>query len=389
MGHIARILILAAVLGASPVLAQDLRIGSRNEPAVDPHYLWLGTNTAYSKHIFEALILKDENNTLMPGLATGWRLLDDRLWEFKLRQGVTFHDGSPFTAEDVKFSYERVRNLPNNPGTYASNIAQIEAMEIVDPHTIRFKTYEPAATLPGLLGLVMIVSHTAAANASPADFRAGRAAIGTGPFKFVEFRPGEALRVARNESYWGQRPAWQNVTFRIIPNDHARVLALLAGDVDMAEHIAIPEAPRIESDPGFRLYKRMSDRSVVPVPGCRAGPRARGDRQGGRAAGRQPFPQRAGAPGDLHGDQSSAHCRAPDGRLRPARQPVGAGGADRLQPGAAGPGFRSGGGPQAAGRGRVSGRLRPGDHLHQRPRRQRQQDLRDARPDAVPHRADP
>lgn len=255
------LLALACVLG-QPLAAQDLRIGSRNDPAVDPHYLWLGTNTAYSKHIFDALILKDENNTLLPGLATGWALVDPLHWEFKLRQGVTFHDGSSFTAEDVKFSYERVRNLPNNPSSYASNIAQIEAIEIVDSHTIRFKTYQPAATLPGLLGLVMIVSHTAARDALPADFRSGKAAIGTGSYKFAEYRPGELLRVVRNDAYWGQKPAFQQVSFRIIPNDAARVLALLAGDVDMAEHIPVTEAGRIEAHPEFRLFKRMSDRSV-------------------------------------------------------------------------------------------------------------------------------
>src|SRR4051812_34299083 len=136
MARIVKLLLLLLTLHGGMATAQELRIGSRNDPAVDPPWLWLGTNTADSKHIFEALILKDENNTLLPGLATEWRLLDNLHWEFKLRHGVTFHDGSPFTAEDVKFSYERVRNLPNNPATYASNIAQIEAMEIVDPYTI-------------------------------------------------------------------------------------------------------------------------------------------------------------------------------------------------------------------------------------------------------------
>ena len=262
MNAFLRLLAAGVMVLSGAAGAQELRIGSRNDPAVDPHYLWLGTNTAYSKHIFEALILKDENNTLLPGLATSWTLIDPLQWEFKLRQGVTFHDGSPFTAEDVRFSYERVRTLPNNPGSYSSNIAAIQAIEIVDPHTIRFKTFQPAATLPGLLGLVMIVSHTAAATALPPDFKSGKAAIGTGSFKFAEYRPGELLRVVRNDAYWGEKPAWQQVSFRIIPNDAARVLALLAGDVDMAEHIPVTEAGRIAASPDFRLFKRMSDRSV-------------------------------------------------------------------------------------------------------------------------------
>lgn len=253
---------LGLALSCSISHAQELRIGSRNDPAVDPHFLWLGTNTAYSKHMFEALVLKDENSALKPGLSERWKMVDDLTWEFRLRRDVKFHDGSPFTAEDVKFSYERARTLPNNPSSYAPNLSSIASIDVVDPHTIRFRTSGPTATLPGLLGNVVIVSHIAAKGALPPDFRSGKAAVGTGAFKFEEYRPGESLSLKRNDAYWGERPAWDKVTFKIIPNDSTRVVALLSGDVDLVEHVPITEASRIAGDPNLRLHKRVSDRAV-------------------------------------------------------------------------------------------------------------------------------
>ena len=243
--------------------------------------------------------------------------MDDLHWEFKLRQGVNFHDGSPFTAEDVKFSYERVRNLPNNPGTYASNISPIEASRSSIPTRSASRPSSPRRPYRACSGLVMIVSHTAAANASP-PISAGRAAIGTGPFKFVEFRPGEALRVTRNEDYWGQRPAWQTRTFRIIPNDMRACWRSFQATSTWPSTSPSPTRPD-RPIPAFHLYKRVSDRSVqLSLDAGRD--RAPGpDRQGGRPAGQQSADVQR-PPGHLDSDQPAAHCRTADGRLRPARE---------------------------------------------------------------------
>src|SRR5690606_4983161 len=119
-----------------------------------------------------------------------------------------------------------------NPNPYTNNVRPIVRTEIVDPLTVRFHTDAPAPQLPGLLGNVFIVSHKAAEGAGPADFRSGKAAVGTGAYRFQSYAPGEALRLVRSDTYWGTRAEWGAVTFRVVPNDAARVAALLAGDVD-------------------------------------------------------------------------------------------------------------------------------------------------------------
>jgi len=117
-----RIVILAFTLGllAAGAKAQDLRIGLAAEPsAMDPHYHNLAPNNSILSHVFERLIEPDEKQRLTPDLAESWKPIDDAVWEFKLRKGVTWHDGSPFTADDVVFTFERAPKVPNSPSSFA------------------------------------------------------------------------------------------------------------------------------------------------------------------------------------------------------------------------------------------------------------------------------
>ena len=109
---------LAAVL-ATPVAAQELTIGLSSEPsALDPHYHNLGPNNAMRRHTYDSLVLQDEKQQLQPALATSWKPVDDTTWEFKLREGVTFHDGSPFTAKDVVFTVCRIPTVEDSPSSF-------------------------------------------------------------------------------------------------------------------------------------------------------------------------------------------------------------------------------------------------------------------------------
>ena len=112
-------------------------------------------------------------------------------WEFKLRPGVVFSDGSPFTAEDVMFSFDRVRSIPNNPNPYTSALRTITGVTAPDPTTLRITTATPNPKLPSQLRNVSIVSRIAAKGAMPSDFASGRAAVGTGPFRFMQYLPGD------------------------------------------------------------------------------------------------------------------------------------------------------------------------------------------------------
>lgn len=258
-------LILVVILFPLISQARDLTIGTRAEPAVDPHFLFVATNIAYSRHLFDALLGSDENAQPVPGLAVSWRAVADKTWEFKLREGVKFHDGSDFTAEDVVFSINRITSIPNNPNPYTPLIRTIETVEAVDPLTVRIQTKIIDPVLPKSLNSIFIISYKAAKDALPPDFRSGKAAVGTGPYRFVSYAPGDRLILKRNDAYWGGLQPWEKVSFRVMSNDASRIAALRAGDIDMVGAIAPNDVAVLAKDPKINLFKRPSDRIIYII----------------------------------------------------------------------------------------------------------------------------
>ena len=246
--------------------AGTIRIGALTDPAVDPHFLYLSNNMAYSQHMFDALSVRDAHSRPHPALAESWMPLDDTNWEFKLRRGVRFHDGQPFTAADVAFSFARVPSIPNNPGPYTPNMRGITRTQVVDDFTVRCTTSAPVPTLPFNLGNVYIVSHLAAQGAAPADFRSGKAAVGTGPYRFVNYRPGQGMELARFDGYWGPLPAYGTAQFRFIPNDAARAAALLAGEVDLIDFVPPELMGSLRANPAVQALSAPSDRIIYLAP---------------------------------------------------------------------------------------------------------------------------
>jgi len=245
--------------------AADLRIGmAADVTSVDPHHQNIASNNNIGWHVFDALVHVDENTRLIAGLAVSWRALDATTWEFRLRRGVKFHDGTDFTAEDVVFSLERAARVPN--GQFASFVQRIVAKQVVDAHTLPLKTVTPYAMVPSDLNSVFIVSHRAAAKATTEDFNNGRAMVGTGPYKFVRFARGDRVELARNDAYWGNEKGkatpWERVTFRIMPNDPARLAALLAGDLDLIEQIPTADISRLRANDRLRIEQKVSWRTI-------------------------------------------------------------------------------------------------------------------------------
>ena len=257
----------AALLAACAALsagAAELRIGlAADVTSLDPHYVNLAPNNSAASHVFDALVHVDPDARLVPGLALSWRAIDPTTWEFKLRRGVKFHDGSDFSAEDVLFSLERPATLAASPGPFTGFVKPITAKKIVDPWTIQFKTAAPYAMLPYDLNSIFIVSKKAAAGASTEDFNSGKAAIGTGPYKLLRFARGDRIELARNDAYWGGKSAWDKVTLRILPADTARIAALLAGDVDAIENIPTADLTRLKANANFRLEQKVSWRTLL------------------------------------------------------------------------------------------------------------------------------
>jgi peptide/nickel transport system substrate-binding protein len=264
MRRTAVIAALCLGLAARPALAADLVIGIPSEAtSIDPHYQDLTPTTQIREHIFETMMLSGPRDELLPGLATTWRITEDpTVWEFTLRQGVRFHDGAPFTARDVVFSIARAPDVPGAPSTFKRYLEGIAEVTAPDDFTLRVRTTQPLPMLPNSLSRIAIISANLPRDVTPARFNSGEAAIGTGPYKFVDYVPGSHVKLAVNPDYWGGRQPWDTVTFRLFTNPPSRVAALLAGDVDMIADVPPPDVPRLSTSEKFAIAQGPSNRVI-------------------------------------------------------------------------------------------------------------------------------
>jgi peptide/nickel transport system substrate-binding protein len=257
-----------AALGAAflalalPATAQTLKVAvSSPVTSIDPHYHNLSPNISLSDQIFDRLVEMDANQRPIPGLALSWKLVAPDTWEFKLRD-TKFQNGAPFTADDVVFTLDRVPKVPNSPSSFAAYTKPVVSTEIVDPHTIRMHTQGVFPLLPVYMSMVAVLNRKADEGMTTEDFNSGKAAIGTGPFKFVSYKPGDRVELERYDGYWGDKPAWQHVDYRFIANDASRTAALLAGDVDMIDFVPTTDLANLRKDPKVRLWEQLGLRLI-------------------------------------------------------------------------------------------------------------------------------
>jgi len=243
-----------------PALAADLKIGTQNTPTLDPHFLLQDSNIAYNQHIYGALLDTDEHGKMVPDLAESWEPQGGNAWRFHLRRGVTFHDGSPFTADDVVFSLERVPRVPNNPSSYVGQLLGVVAVRKVDDLTVDIETTGFQPMLPAQIAKLGIVARHVAEHAGTEDFNTGRAAVGTGPYRVTSVQGKDRVFLERFDKYWGRKPEWEHVEFRVLPNDSARSAALLSGDVDLIEFVPLQDAERLAATPGIVVHSGDSAR---------------------------------------------------------------------------------------------------------------------------------
>ncbi|MBX3663362.1 MAG: ABC transporter substrate-binding protein [Burkholderiales bacterium] len=261
---IAALCAAAALFAAVPAPAAELRIGLSGEvTSLDPHLLASQPNLTVARHVFESLTDVDPQTKLIPGLAERWRALDALTWEFSLRRGVKFHDGSEFTAEDAAFSIARPLSIRGSPGGFASYVRAVESATAVDRHTLRVRTKYPYGALPEELNSILIVSRRHAQDAGPEDFDSGRAMVGTGPYRFVRYQRGDRLELARHDGWWGKAPAWNRVTLRVIPADPSRTAALLSGELDVIEHVPSADLKNIIKNNKLHVTQTTSWRTIL------------------------------------------------------------------------------------------------------------------------------
>jgi peptide/nickel transport system substrate-binding protein len=261
-------LVLATL--SSAALAQTVRIGNQGDAlSMDPHSLNETTQLSVTGNVYEPLVVRDRNLQLAPGLATSWEQTSTSIWRFELRKGVKFHDGTPFTADDVVFSFDRGSGDGSDMKTYTNDI---QAVRKVDSHTVEFETKTPFPILPDVFSFFYIMSKDWSEKngaAKPVDRRKGIEnaasfqANGTGPYRLRERQPNVKTTFVRNGNYWGKIEGNAiNVEFTPIGNDATRVAALLSGQVDVIEPVPLQDVARISSSGKARVLQGPELRTI-------------------------------------------------------------------------------------------------------------------------------
>ncbi len=263
-------LVTGALLAMGAAQAQTVRIGNQGDAlSMDPHSLNETTQLSVVGNVYEPLVGRDQNLKLSPRLATSWKQVSPTVWRFELRKGVKFHDGKPFTADDVVFSLARGAGEGSDMRSYTNDIKEVRK---VDDHTVDIETKAAFPILPDVLTFFYIMSKSWCEenNATkPVDRRKGIEnaasfrANGTGPFRLRERQPNVKTTFVRNGNYWGKIEGnVVNVEYTPIGNDATRVAALLSGQVDVIEPVPVQDVARINASGKSKVLQGPELRTI-------------------------------------------------------------------------------------------------------------------------------
>ncbi|MEY2800784.1 MAG: hypothetical protein RL513_368 [Pseudomonadota bacterium] len=263
-------LIAAAAAASLGAAAQTVRIANQGDAlSMDPHSLNESLQLSVTGNVYEPLVGRNKDLSLSPMLATSWKQTSPTVWRFELRKNVQFHDGTPFTADDVIFSFARAGGEGSDMRSYTNDFKEVRK---VNDFVIEIETKAPFPILPDVISLVYIMSKkwSEANQASrPVDRRRGIEnaasfrANGTGPFRVRERQPNVRTTFSRNGNYWGKIEG--NVTeviFTPIGNDATRVAALLSGEVDVMEPVPVQDVARVNASPNVRAITGPELRTI-------------------------------------------------------------------------------------------------------------------------------
>ncbi len=262
--------VLAAAATLGTATAQTVRIGNQGDAlSMDPHSLNESLQLSVTSNVYEPLVGRDKNLNLVPALATSWKQTAPTVWRFELRKGVKFHDGAPFTADDVLFSFARAAGEGSDMKSYTNDFKEVRK---VNDFTVEIETKAPFPILPDVISLVFMMSKPwAEANQAtrPVDRRKGVEnaasfrANGTGPFRLRERQPNVKTTFVRNGSYWGKIEGnVTNVEYTPIGNDATRVAALLSGQVDVIEPVPLQDVARINASGQSKVMQGPELRTI-------------------------------------------------------------------------------------------------------------------------------
>jgi peptide/nickel transport system substrate-binding protein len=264
--------VLALAATAMPASAETIR-WARGADALtlDPHSQNEGTTHTFAHHIYETLVWRDTEGTLIPRLATEWALKDgdDTTWVFTLREGVTFHDGAEFNAEDVVFSLDRARSERSNMRQLH---ADVESVTAVDDYTVEVKLKGPSPLYPNNLTNTFMMDKTWSETndvvevqdyAGGEDNYAVRNTNGTGPYKLVSREVGVRSVLEVNADHWAETdPAVTEIIYTPISDAATRVAALLSGEVDFVQDVPVQDIERLSSTDGIKVATGPENRII-------------------------------------------------------------------------------------------------------------------------------
>ncbi|KZY49291.1 ABC transporter substrate-binding protein [Sulfitobacter sp. KE29] len=242
----------ALVAAATTALAKDdITVAMQLEPPhLDPTSAAAGAiDSVLYTNVFEGLTRFMGDGSVVPGLAESWEISEDGLtYTFKLREGVTFHDGTTMDAEDVKFTLDRI-NAEDSANAQKALYSAISEVNVIDPQTVEVKLSEPNGNM-----LFNLAWGDAVIVAPESVETIKQTPIGTGAFKFENWNQGDKITLTRNEDYWGEAPALASATFKFISDPTAAFASVMAEDVDVFTGFPAPEnIPQFEADPRFQV----------------------------------------------------------------------------------------------------------------------------------------
>ncbi len=264
---------LAMALSSATALAANRLTWSTSTDLIsmDPHAASVGINNTGLMQVYEGLVNRDQELKLVPGLATSWKAVGDNAWEFKLREGVKFHDGKAFTADDVAFSLMRAKEPTSD---YRVAVSSIKEVQKVDNHTVRVITEKPDPILPEWLTTIFIMSKAWAEEnkaVKPQDFKnneetfSARNANGTGPFMLKERVPGVQTVMVANPNYWDRANfpiGYDELVHKPVRSAPTRIAGLIAGEVDLVMDPPLQDIARVEADPKLKVSSANEIRSI-------------------------------------------------------------------------------------------------------------------------------
>lgn len=249
------ILSFVLLFASATIMAQEMHLivaSSADITSLDPH----GENDQPSARvrvqIYDTLVWSDEDMNLQPGLAEKWEQVDETTYIFYLRKGVKFHNGEPLTAEDVKFTLDRLKD-PATAAAGAFIVGAISEVNVIDEHTVEIKTAQPFAPLIAHLShsVTSILNKKAVTEAG--DDYGTLVAVGTGPYIFESWVQGSHLTLVKNKDYWKGEPKADRITFRFIPENSVRAIEVETGGVDIAYDLDPVDVKRLQGNSKVKL----------------------------------------------------------------------------------------------------------------------------------------